>query len=24
MKNYSMVVIYKIAIYRPDKSIVDY
>jgi len=24
MKNYSMVVIYKIAIYRPEKYIVDY
>jgi len=24
MKNYLMVVIYKIAIYRPEKSIVDY
>ncbi|SUZ53815.1 uncharacterized protein METZ01_LOCUS6669 [marine metagenome] len=24
MKNYLMVVIYKFAIYRPEKSIVDY
>jgi len=24
MKNYLMVVIYKTAIYRPEKSIVDY